>query len=99
MPLKELGFRLLSTLYELIFKDKMGNEARAFVVSTSYVGIGTLFGALLTLAFSIIAARILGPSNYGVLGLVTDSGRYSSPPNGIACYSDDEIWFGGARSY
>jgi O-antigen/teichoic acid export membrane protein len=71
MPLKELGFRLLSTLYELIFKDKMGNEARAFVVSTSYVGIGTLFGALLTLAFSIIAARILGPSNYGVLGLIT----------------------------
>ena len=83
MPLKELGFRLLSTLYELIFKDTMGSEARKFILSTSYVGIGTLSGALLTLAFSIIAARILGPSNYGVLGLVTTVGAILALPMGL----------------
>jgi O-antigen/teichoic acid export membrane protein len=74
MPLKELGFRLLSSLYELIFERKMGNEARNFILSTSPVGIGTLFGALLTLAFTALAARILGPGNFGNLGLLTTIG-------------------------
>jgi O-antigen/teichoic acid export membrane protein len=70
MPLKELGLRLLSAPYELIFKEKMSNEARRLILSTSYVGIGTLFGSMLTLIFSILAARTLGPDNFGVLGLV-----------------------------
>ena len=74
MPLKELGLRLLSAPYELIFKEKMDARARTFVLGTSYVGIGTLVGALFTLAFSIIAARVLGPSDFGVLGLVTTVG-------------------------
>ena len=74
MPLKELGFRLLSVLYELIFKEKMDDQARSFVLSTLYVGIGTLVGSLFTLAFSIIAARALGPGNFGVLGLITTVG-------------------------
>ncbi len=74
MTLKELGFRLLSALYELIFKEKMGNEARKLILSTSYVGTGTLFGALAALTFSILGARILGPSNFGNLGLVTTVG-------------------------
>ena len=38
------------------------------------MGIGTLIGSLLTLAFSIIAARALGPDNFGVLGLITTLG-------------------------
>jgi O-antigen/teichoic acid export membrane protein len=71
MPLKELSFRLLSVPYKLIFKEEMGHKAQTFILSTSYVGIGTLFGALLTLTFSIIGARTLGPGNFGVLGLVT----------------------------
>jgi len=74
VTLKELGFRLLSAPYELIFKEKMGDEARKLVLGTSYVGIGTLIGSLLTLAFSIIAARALGPDNFGVLGLITTLG-------------------------
>ncbi|MGB9213542.1 MAG: hypothetical protein WCB91_11725, partial [Halobacteriota archaeon] len=74
MSLKELGLRLLSAPYELIFKEKMDAQARTFVLGTSYVGIGTLVGALFTLAFSIIAARVLGPSDFGVLGLVTTVG-------------------------
>ncbi len=74
MTVKELGLRLLSVLYELIFKEKMDDQARSFVLSTSYVGIGTLVGSLFTLAFSIIAARALGPGNFGILGLVTTVG-------------------------
>src|SRR5665647_1034656 len=74
MPLKELGFRLLNASYEMIFKEKMGNEARKLIFGTTYVGIGMLFGALLTLTFSILGARILGPSNFGNLGLVTTVG-------------------------
>lgn len=74
MTVKELGLRLLSVLYELIFKEKMDDQARSFVLSTSYVGIGTLVGSLFTLAFSIIAARALGPANFGILGLVTTVG-------------------------
>jgi O-antigen/teichoic acid export membrane protein len=74
MPLKELGFRLLGAAYELIFKEKMSNEAWKLILGTSYVGIGTLFAALLSLAFSVIAARALGPGNFGVLGLVTTVG-------------------------
>ncbi len=74
MTVKELGLRLLSVLYELIFKEKMDDQARSFVLSTSYVGIGTVVGSLFTLAFSIIAARALGPGNFGILGLVTTVG-------------------------
>ena len=74
MTVKELGLRLLSVLYELIFKEKMDDQARSFVLSTSYVGIGTMVGSLFTLAFSIIAARALGPGNFGILGLVTTVG-------------------------
>ncbi len=74
MTLKELGFRLLSAPYELIFKEKMSNAARKLALSTSYVGIATLFGTLFSVTFSIIGARILGPSNFGVLGLVTTVG-------------------------
>jgi len=74
VTVKELGLRLLSVLYELIFKEKMDDQARSFVLSTSYVGIGTMVGSLFTLAFSIIAARALGPGNFGILGLVTTVG-------------------------
>jgi len=71
MPLKELGFRLLNALYELFFKQKMDDQARKFILSTSYVGIGTLSGAVLGLMFNILGARILGPADFGNLGLVT----------------------------
>jgi len=74
VTVKEFGLRLLSAPYELIFKEKMDEQARTFVLSTSYVGVATLVGGLFTLAFSIIAARALGPSDFGVLGLVTTVG-------------------------
>jgi O-antigen/teichoic acid export membrane protein len=78
VTLKELGFRLLSALYELIFKKKTGNEAQKLILGTSYVGIGMLFGTLFSVAFSILGARILGPTNFGNLGLVTTVGTILS---------------------
>ncbi len=74
MPLKEFGYRVFSTLYELIFKEKMSHDALNFFTGTSYVAIGTLFGGLLTFVFSILAARTLGPTNFGNLALVMSVG-------------------------
>ena len=71
MSLKEFAYRVLSIPYEIVFKEQMGDEARIFFLGTSYVAIGTLFGALLTFTFNIVAARVLGPSNFGNLSLIT----------------------------
>ncbi len=87
MPLKEFGYRVFSTLYELIFKEKVNHEALNFFTSTSYVAIGTLFGGLLTLVFSILGARILGPTNFGTLALVTTVGAILSISMGISLQS------------
>ena len=68
--LRQFGYRLLSAPYELIFKEEMGGEAQRFFVSTSQVAVGTLVGALVTLAFSIIAARALGPDEFGSFSIM-----------------------------
>jgi len=83
MPLKDFGYGLFNTLYELIFKEKMSNEAMKFFTGTSYVAAGTLFGALLTFIFSALAARILGPTNFGNLALVTTVSPIVMVPMGI----------------
>lgn len=83
MPLKEVGYHLFSTLYELIFKEKMGRETLQFFTGTSYVAIGTLFGSVLTLVFNVLGARILGPTNFGALALVTTVSTILSIPMGI----------------
>ena len=68
--LRQFGYRLLSVPYELIFKEEMGREAQRFFVSTSQVAVGTLAGALVTLVFSIIAARALGPDEFGSFSII-----------------------------
>jgi O-antigen/teichoic acid export membrane protein len=83
MPLKDFGYRLFNTLYELIFKEKMTPETWQFFTGTSYVAIGTLFGSLLTFVFSALAARILGPTNFGNLALVTAVSVIISVPMGM----------------
>ncbi len=74
MPLKDFGYRAFNTLYELIFREKMSRDALQFFTGTSYVAIGTLFGGLLTLIFNVLAARILGPTNFGDVALVMSVG-------------------------
>jgi O-antigen/teichoic acid export membrane protein len=71
MPLREFAYRLLSIPYERVFKERMSDEARIFFLGTSYVAVGTLFGALLTFGFNVLAARVLGPGNFGNLSLIT----------------------------
>jgi O-antigen/teichoic acid export membrane protein len=80
MQLRDIGYRLLSISYELIFKEKMSYEAQKFFTGTSYVAIGTLFGALLTFIFYALAARILGPTGFGYVALVTSLGLILSIP-------------------
>jgi|ERR1019366_5311964 O-antigen/teichoic acid export membrane protein len=70
MSLKEFAYLLLSRPYELIFKEQLGHQTAEFFLSTSYAGIGTLFGAALTFIFLILGARILGPAEFGNLSLV-----------------------------
>ena len=70
MSLKDFAYRLLSTPYELIFKERLGHQTAELFLSTSYAGIGTLFGAALTFIFLILGARILGPQEFGDLSLV-----------------------------
>lgn len=71
MSLKDVGYRLFSALYEMIFKEKMSSTAQKLFVGTSYTAVGMLFGALLTFIFTILGARILGPENFGNYSLVT----------------------------
>ena len=70
MSLKDVAYRLLSTPYELIFKERLGHQTAELFLSMSYAGIGTLFGAALTFIFLILGARILGPQEFGDLSLV-----------------------------
>lgn len=83
MPLKEFSYRLISTLYELIFKEKMGLEAAKFFTGTSYMAISTVLGVLLTFVFTVLGARILGPTNFGNLALVTTVGTILAISMGI----------------
>jgi O-antigen/teichoic acid export membrane protein len=83
MPFKDFGYRSFNALYELIFKEKMTPEIQQFFTGISYVAIGTLFGSLLTFVFNALAARILGPTNFGNLALVTTVSVILSVPMGI----------------
>ncbi|MGA3198634.1 MAG: oligosaccharide flippase family protein [Halobacteriota archaeon] len=83
MPVKDFGHRLFNTLYELIFKEKMTPETQQFFTGTSYVAIGILFGSLLTFVFNALGARILGPTNFGNLALVTTVSVIISIPMGM----------------
>ncbi len=67
---KELSYRVLSIPYKVIFKESMTHKSRMLFVGTSYAAFGMLFGALLTFAFTILGARILGPQNFGNYTLV-----------------------------
>ena len=69
--LRQFGYRLLSVPYEIIFKEEIGRDTQRFFVSTSQVAVGTLAGALVTLVFSIIAARALGPDEFGSFSMIS----------------------------
>lgn len=68
--MKELRSRLLGTAYEFVFKEPMSDGVRKYFVDTTHVGTRTVFSALITIVFTIAAARILGPANFGSYTLV-----------------------------
>jgi O-antigen/teichoic acid export membrane protein len=74
MSPKELAYLALSKPYTFIFKEQLSHQAVELFLSTSYAGIGTLFGAALTFIFLILGARILGPDGFGNLSLVMSIG-------------------------
>jgi len=70
----ELIYLLFSKPYEFIFKEQLELQTAEFFLSTSYVAIGTLFGAVLTFIFLILGGRVLGPEGFGDLGLLLSLG-------------------------
>lgn len=86
MSFKEFAFRLVNVPYELIFKERMGGDAAKLLTGTSYVATGVLFGALLTFIFSILGARILGPLNFGIFGLISSIGSIFGLSTGLIVY-------------
>jgi O-antigen/teichoic acid export membrane protein len=68
---KEFASRLVNLPYEMIFKERMSRDVTDLLRHTSYAAIGTLFGALISSVFTILAARILGPANFGDFSLIT----------------------------
>lgn len=77
---------MLSLPYELIFKERMSSDATMLLSSSSNVAMGILFGSLLTLVFNVLSARILGPLNYGNLGLIITIGSIFGLSMGLAIY-------------
>ncbi len=71
MQLKQITTKLFNKSYEIIFKEKMSVEVRKLFLGTSYVAVGTLVGVFLTFIFNALAARIIGPTGFGNLALVT----------------------------
>jgi len=86
MSFKEFASRALSLPYELIFKEPMSRDATMLLTSSSQVAMGMLFGALLTMVFTILSARILGPSAFGNLGLIITFGNIFGLSMGLAVW-------------
>jgi O-antigen/teichoic acid export membrane protein len=64
----------------------MSRDATMLLTSSSHVATGILFGSLLTLVFNILSARILGPLNFGNLGLIITFGNIFGLSMGLAIY-------------
>jgi O-antigen/teichoic acid export membrane protein len=64
----------------------MGRDAAKLLTGSSYVATGVLFGSLLTFIFSILGARILGPSNFGIFGLISSIGAIFALSTGLVTY-------------
>ena len=72
--MKELISKIFITVftfvYEKIFHEKISKEVKKFVKNLSYVAFGTIIATVFSFAFTILAGRILGPSEYGQFALV-----------------------------
>jgi O-antigen/teichoic acid export membrane protein len=86
MSLKEFAARVFSLPYELIFQEELSRDAAMLLKSSSRVATGVLVGSLLTLVFNILSARILGPSDFGNLGLILTIGNIFGLTMGFAVY-------------
>jgi O-antigen/teichoic acid export membrane protein len=64
----------------------MGGDAAKLLAGTSYVATGVVFGSLLTFIFNILGARVLGPSNFGNLGLISSISAIFALSMGIVVY-------------
>ncbi len=68
--MRDIVLNLMFFLYERVFHEKMGVEARNFVKNLLYIFIASGIAAILSVAFNISVGRILGPKEYGEFTLV-----------------------------
>lgn len=68
--MREIVIKLIFFLYERVFHEKLGDEARKFIKNLIYIIIASGIAAILSIFFNIFAGRILGPKEYGEFTLV-----------------------------
>jgi O-antigen/teichoic acid export membrane protein len=71
---------LIETPYTAIFHDKMSGDTARFLQNTLYVSAGMIPGAIISFIFTILAARMLGPVEYGKFVLLQSVAMYLSIP-------------------
>jgi len=62
--------RLISSIFERLFHEPMGDGVMKFFWNLSYVGLGTVISTVFSFSYNVIAGRVLGPSGYGGFTLV-----------------------------
>ncbi len=68
--MRDVALNLFSVLYESIFHEKLGDEARKFIKNLSYIVVASGIAAIISAIFNIFAGRILGPDGYGEFTLI-----------------------------
>jgi len=62
--------KLFSFFYRVVFQENMSEDVENFIKNLSYISLGTIFLAIFSFLFNVIAGRLLGPSGYGNFVLV-----------------------------
>jgi O-antigen/teichoic acid export membrane protein len=63
-------YLLINVIYKRIFFEEISPEVEKFIGNITTVGLGTIIAAVFNFAFNILAARWLGPVEYGTFTLI-----------------------------
>lgn len=66
--------QIISFGYKSVTHDEPSREILKFIDSLSHVTVGSFIAVFLAFMFNILAGRILGPSEYGLFGIIQSTG-------------------------
>lgn len=72
--------RLADFFYVLIFREHLSDGARLFIRNLSWMGFGTFGSTLVTMIFTLLLIRLLGPAEYGKAALFASIGSFMQIP-------------------